>query len=711
MNAVPALPTELLSSWSIHWHHRSHSHTPLTPPMTASLDRRKMPIHTTLPPIASFDKQILNHHKISAVPPLTPPEDIPPPHYSPSPNRLPPIVSYPSDMVVDDVIVEPKTQQLFFLDSNVAVDWLDFSRTRSAHFIAEKTCEMICYLWFSAPPSDSQSHSKSYSPTLTNSLPLFSQPNSAHSLQFNLNPAFVQFMQKLLETTQVSQSVIVLSLHYIWRLKERNRFTTAASGSEFRIAVAGLMMANKFLDDNTYTNKTWSEVSGIDLNEINRMEREFLVGVDFNLYVDKATYETWLNLLKGLVMAKERDVQQFRKSNRRNARSVRQPGSHITNTPSRYSSSRYRAPTHRARSTSPSSQTARYLPPQYTAAANLSSHHTQAHADVHIPVPRAAEPCTPVVPDAVSVPRSGSKRTAEAAFSPTSASFSDIPTKRPVPISLQIPESSGTIAGPNSSSYSPLDVQSFERMSIDSPAKTLPRSSSHGRRSVTGPTSWPSSSPTRQTSVPETLVTAYALDERRRSAVPQNLYFYSLACSPMEDEDRSRKARLRYHQPPPPSTTYQLPPRPALPANIQSASTSPNDAHLSVPVPTSLPHFNDTVWTRSQPQPHQTHSAQYHQPQPRHAPQTQYLSYLPPPLLHNAAHEPPRYQYQPTQTQQTRLPPMEVEVESGDGYASDDSSPVQSAPFANAGPPGVGAQFYPTPGPVQRYMWRRSVCQ
>ena len=44
-------------------------------------------------------------------------------------------------------------------------------------------------------------------------------------------------MQKPLETIQVSQSVIVLSLHYIWHLKERNRF-------KFRIAVAALMAAN-----------------------------------------------------------------------------------------------------------------------------------------------------------------------------------------------------------------------------------------------------------------------------------------------------------------------------------------------------------------------------------------------------------------------------------------------------------------------------------
>jgi hypothetical protein len=39
------------------------------------------------------------------------------------------------------------------------------------------------------------------------------------------------------------------------------------------------------------------------------MEREFLSGVDFCLFVGTSTYESWLHLLKGLVMAKERDSQ------------------------------------------------------------------------------------------------------------------------------------------------------------------------------------------------------------------------------------------------------------------------------------------------------------------------------------------------------------------------------------------------------------------
>ncbi|KAF8487753.1 hypothetical protein JB92DRAFT_2758843 [Gautieria morchelliformis] len=52
-------------------------------------------------------------------------------------------------------------------------------------------------------------------------------------------------------------------------------------------------------------NKTWSDVSGIQLNEINKTECEFLLGVGFRLYVSTETYKAWVNLLKGLV-SKER---------------------------------------------------------------------------------------------------------------------------------------------------------------------------------------------------------------------------------------------------------------------------------------------------------------------------------------------------------------------------------------------------------------------
>lgn len=174
---------------------------------------------------------------------MTPPEDLPLPKYSPQPTRLPPIVTHPSELAPEETIDVFHSKPSMTSDTP-HLDWLDFTRTRSAHFIAEKTCEMICYLWFST-----SSPEQSY-PSPNSSPHLLRRPSSSTStLQLVATPTFVQFMQKLLETTQVSQSVIVLSLHYIYRLKDRNRFTPAQPGSEFRIAVAGLMMANKFLDE------------------------------------------------------------------------------------------------------------------------------------------------------------------------------------------------------------------------------------------------------------------------------------------------------------------------------------------------------------------------------------------------------------------------------------------------------------------------------
>lgn len=130
-----------------------------------------------------------------------------------------------------------------------ALDWFTLSSERPSQFIAEKTCEMICYLWFSSyeqsasPSKRNRTAPQEHSPYIP---PI--NPATA-SLQFTVSPAFVRFMQKVLETTQVSQSVIVLALHYIYRMKARNRYTTGHPGSEYRVAIAALMMANKFVDE------------------------------------------------------------------------------------------------------------------------------------------------------------------------------------------------------------------------------------------------------------------------------------------------------------------------------------------------------------------------------------------------------------------------------------------------------------------------------
>ena len=109
-----------------------------------------------------------------------------------------------------------------------------------------------------------------------------------------------------------------------------------------------------------------------------------------------------------------------------------------------------------------------------------------------------------------------------------------------------------------------------------------------------------------------------------------------------EEERRSRKALLRYHQAPPPSAAmYQYPP--SMPMVVQSASTSPYEVHSHVPPP-----------------------------QP-----------VLPPFSQVSQGWPATAGVQTTET--TQLAPILVEQP---------LHAVPSAPFANAGPPGV--QFYST---------------
>ncbi|TRM62792.1 cyclin-domain-containing protein [Schizophyllum amplum] len=671
-HTLPPLPAELIASCSM-WPYTKHEL--LTPPLTSTFEQRKTsngnaPVH--LPPIASFDRR----------PPLTPPDDISFKYASP---YLPPIVPiYPSsheDVPMLDYSAHDAPPQ------DLDIDWLNHDRTLNARLIAEKACEMVCWLWFG---SDTSPRPEDAYPSPIDAP--FTRPTSAQVLQLNPSPIFVQFMQKLLETTQVSHSVIVLSLYYIRRLRTKAR-ASVQEGSEFRIAVAGLMMANKFLDDNTYTNKTWADVSGIGMEEINRMEREFLDGVDYNLYVDQPAFESWVQLLRGLVAAKQTAVRQYRKGRGRSGRPA--PAS----APRDHSSRRERW--HRTRSTSPrSSEVAMSRSSEVAMSRSCAG---PAWTPPSLPIIHAPSPI-------ICTPSPGSKRTASAAFSPTTATFSDVPAKRAdVPaqrasISVQIPEYPQTYnAGAAPASYN-AELQTPSKPELDSP---LDPSSCFARLSVHSRPSTPPGlprmhPPQRQSSAQHqsTLSSAYTLDEARRAVVPQVSFLFGTRLEECTREEHTwRKARLRCQHPPPASTFAQhyVQTLPSLPMMVQSARTSPYEAVSALPrdAVSSLPRDAVSSLPRDalSSMPRDAVSSL-----PRDA-----ATSLPPSAApaYPSPHAEALKVYTPSL--EVDMPSLKVDMPSLKVYSPSPQrhAPVQFAPFANAGPPGVH-QFYPSPA-GQRY--------
>ncbi|EGG12943.1 uncharacterized protein MELLADRAFT_87181 [Melampsora larici-populina 98AG31] len=187
--------------------------------------------------------------------------------------------------------------------------------------VAEFAAQMICYLWFAEPSSLERSSTLRQTTPSSTSPQLFpnSQSQSApiSTAQLVPNPEFVVFIHNVLNTilnggilfaqfaAQLSHSVVLLALFYIHRLKCLNPIKPNPK-SEYRIGVVSLMLANKMLDDHTYTAKTWSDVSRLPLASLNDGEIEFLQGLNFELHVNIRDFSAWFRLLHGMVHLKDR---------------------------------------------------------------------------------------------------------------------------------------------------------------------------------------------------------------------------------------------------------------------------------------------------------------------------------------------------------------------------------------------------------------------
>ncbi|KAK5125753.1 hypothetical protein LTR85_012029 [Meristemomyces frigidus] len=106
-----------------------------------------------------------------------------------------------------------------------------------------------------------------------------------HSMQSP--PSFRKWVHQVLSATRLPSATILLSLHY---LNDRvAHFPETVSTSEnqiYRLLAVGLILGSKFLDDNTFINRSWSDVTAIKVTELNQLEMKWLDLLGWHLHVD-----------------------------------------------------------------------------------------------------------------------------------------------------------------------------------------------------------------------------------------------------------------------------------------------------------------------------------------------------------------------------------------------------------------------------------------
>ncbi len=75
---------------------------------------------------------------------------------------------------------------------------------------------------------------------------------------------------------------------YVLRLEAMSPRGTVlvTSRSAHRVLLVALVLAIKFLDDQYYSNGYYANVGGVELEELNELERRMLVGLDHRLWVE-----------------------------------------------------------------------------------------------------------------------------------------------------------------------------------------------------------------------------------------------------------------------------------------------------------------------------------------------------------------------------------------------------------------------------------------
>jgi len=118
----------------------------------------------------------------------------------------------------------------------------------------------------------------------------------------SVSPAFRKFVSGLLSSTRLPSTTILLGMNYLARRMNIINASSAAfkisDGTVWRMLTIGLLLGSKFLDDNTFQNRSWSEVSSIAVEDLNRMEHDWLEAMGWSLYVNlekSDDFQAWLH--------------------------------------------------------------------------------------------------------------------------------------------------------------------------------------------------------------------------------------------------------------------------------------------------------------------------------------------------------------------------------------------------------------------------------
>lgn len=116
--------------------------------------------------------------------------------------------------------------------------------------------------------------------------------------------SFTKFTFQVLTATRLPKSTLILALVYLSDRWSKGNIpkTSSVIHDVYKMLVVALLLANKFHDDNTFTNKSWHEATGVPVIDLGIIECDWLRAIQWTLHLEKSqgwdewnqVYEYWI---------------------------------------------------------------------------------------------------------------------------------------------------------------------------------------------------------------------------------------------------------------------------------------------------------------------------------------------------------------------------------------------------------------------------------
>ena len=100
------------------------------------------------------------------------------------------------------------------------------------------------------------------------------------------------YIKRLVKYTNMNISTLILSVIYIDKFCEKCKYYLCFNNI-YRLLLITTLMSIKFNEDITVDTKTYSEIAGVSINDLNILEYQICNALDFSFYIEADFYQQY----------------------------------------------------------------------------------------------------------------------------------------------------------------------------------------------------------------------------------------------------------------------------------------------------------------------------------------------------------------------------------------------------------------------------------